>query len=357
MTDTILVTGGAGFIGSALIRHLLDHPDTSVVNVDKLAYAGSRLNLSQVEDHHAYHFEQADICNRPALEAIFKQYQPNKVMHLAAQSHVDRSIDAPGEFIQSNIVGTYQLLDCALNFYRQLDTEQRRSFRFLHVSTDEVYGSLDLTAAAFKEGDAYQPNSPYAASKAASDHLALAWQRTYGLPVVLSNCTNNYGPRQFPEKLIPVAILKALRGERIPVYGRGENIRDWLHVEDHVRALKLIVEQGRIAHRYNVGGHCEVSNLDLVKRICAIVDQCDPLENGRERAGLIEFVTDRPAHDLRYAMNTDKLNSELGWQAQYDFDNGLKATVSWYLDNLDWCRQVSGSSHTGQRLGMARHPH
>jgi len=348
----ILVTGGARFIGSALIRQLLNDPGISVLNVDKLAYAGSRLNLSEVEDLPRYHFVQLDICERPDLEAVFQQFQPSQVMHLAAQSHVDRSIDAPGDFIHSNIVGSYQLLDCALGYYRSLKTAQQDQFRFLHVSTDEVYGSLNPQAPAFREGDAYQPNSPYAASKAASDHLALAWQRTYGLPVILSNCTNNYGPRQFPEKLIPVVILKALGGEPIPVYGRGDNIRDWLHVEDHVRALQLILQQGHIGERYNVGGRCEVSNLDLVERICAILDRLRPLEHGRQHRALVEFVRDRPGHDQRYAMDTGKLQTQLGWQPQYDFDSGLEQTVQWYLQHLDWCQQVSGSSRAGQRLGL-----
>ena len=350
----ILVTGGAGFIGSALVRYLLTSPDTSVLNVDMLAYAGSRENLTDVESHQNYHFAQLNICDRPALKAVFEHYQPTHVMHLAAQSHVDRSIDAPEEFIQSNIVGSYQLLDCALEYYRLLARPQQEHFRFLHVSTDEVYGSLSADAPAFREGDAYRPNSPYAASKAASDHLALAWQRTFGLPVVLSNCTNNYGPRQFPEKLIPVVILKALAEQPIPIYGRGDNIRDWLHVDDHVRALKLILQQGEVAERYNVGGQCEISNIDLVRRICGLLDERRPLSGSRKHAELIEFVSDRPAHDQRYAMNTEKLKSQLGWQAQHSFDTGLEMTVDWYLDNLDWCERVSGQAHAGERLGVLK---
>ncbi len=352
MANMILVTGGAGFIGSTLIHHLLNDTDISVVNVDKLAYAGSRLNLKSLESHPGYHFEQVDICDGPALAAVFQHYQPCQVMHLAAQSHVDRSIDSPGEFIQSNIVGSYQLLDCALEHFRSQDQAGKENFRFLHVSTDEVYGSLSPQAPTFRENDAYRPNSPYAASKAASDHLAMAWQRTYGLPVLISNCTNNYGPRQFPEKLIPVVILKALHQEPIPVYGRGDNIRDWLHVEDHVRALKLILDKGQIAQRYNVGGHCEVSNLDLVKQICTLLDQLQPLPKGRKYASLITFVSDRPAHDLRYAMNTAKITSELNWQPEFNFETGLQDTVQWYLHNLDWCKEVSGSEAVGERLGL-----
>ena len=354
MANMILVTGGAGFIGSALVRYLLASADTSVINVDMLAYAGSRENLKEVENHPNYNFAHINICHRLALKSVFEQYQPTHVMHLAAQSHVDRSIDAPDEFIQSNIVGSYQLLDCALEYYRSLTPARQDPFRFLHVSTDEVYGSLAHDAPAFMEGDAYRPNSPYAASKAASDHLALAWQRTFELPVVLSNCTNNYGPRQFPEKLIPVVILKALAEEPIPIYGRGDNIRDWLHVEDHVHALKLILQRGQLGERYNVGGQCEITNLELVKRICGLLDERRPLANSRQHSDLIEFVSDRPAHDQRYAMNTEKISSQLGWQAQHSFDTGLINTVDWYLANLDWCERVSGHAHAGERLGIIK---
>ena len=352
--DTILVTGAAGFIGSALTRHLVLQSGGRVVSVDKLGYAGNLLNLREVEGHPAHCFEQVDICDGPALARVFAAHRPDAVMHLAAESHVDRSIDRPADFIHSNLVGTYQVLQCALEHYERLDGERRERFRVLHVSTDEVYGSLSLDAPAFREGDPYRPNSPYAASKAGADHLAHAWARTYGLPVVVSNCTNNYGPYQFPEKLIPVVILRALRGEPIPVYGRGENVRDWLHVDDHVRALALIVERGRSGQRYNVGGACEVANIELVRRICRVMDALCPDAPVQPHENLIEFVRDRPGHDLRYAMDTSKITRELGWQPRHALDRGLHDTVAWYLANLEWCAQVTAGAFAGARLGLGR---
>ena len=352
--DTILVTGGAGFIGSALVRHLVLRAGVRVVTVDKLGYAGNLLNLREVDGHPAHRFEQVDICDGPALKEIFATHRPDAVMHLAAESHVDRSIDRPADFIHSNLVGTYQVLQCALAYYERLDEARRERFRMLHVSTDEVYGSLSHDAPAFREGDPYHPNSPYAASKAGADHLAHAWARTYALPVVVSNCTNNYGPYQYPEKLIPVVILHALREEPIPVYGRGENVRDWLHVDDHVQALALILARGRAGERYNVGGACEVANIELVRRICRIMDELRPDARTRPHEDLIEFVRDRPGHDLRYAMDTSKITQELGWQPRHTIAHGLRETVGWYLANLAWCEQVTAGAYAGERIGLGR---
>jgi dTDP-glucose 4,6-dehydratase len=349
--QTIVVTGGAGFIGSALVRHLIAETETRVVTVDRLGYAGSLLNLHDVRDHQRHHFEQVDITNGTALSDVFARHQPTAVMHLAAESHVDRSIDRPADFIQSNLVGTYQVLDCSLRYLATLNAPQAARFRMLHVSTDEVYGSLSLDAPAFREGDAYQPNSPYSASKAGADHLAMAWAHTFGLPVLITNCTNNYGPYQFPEKLIPVVIMKALAGQPIPIYGRGDNIRDWLHVDDHVRALTLILERGRLAQRYNIGGECEVSNLQLVKQICALLDDLEPSPSGTPYAQLIQFVDDRPGHDLRYAMDISKVRTEFDWQPQHTLVNGLRETVTWYLANRAWCEQVTNND-AGQRQGL-----
>ncbi len=350
--STILVTGGAGFIGSALVRHLVLGVGARVVTVDKLGYVGSLLNLREVEGHPGHRFEQVDICDGTALAQVFERHLPDAVMHLAAESHVDRSIDRPADFIQSNLVGTYQVLDRALAHWRGLSGAARDRFRVLHVSTDEVYGSLEFDAPAFREGDVYRPNSPYAASKAGADHLALAWAHTYGLPVVVSNCSNNYGPYQFPEKLIPVVVLRALEGRPIPVYGRGENVRDWLHVDDHVEALALILAGGRVGERYNVGGRCELANLELVRRICAIMDELRPGGPGAPHADLIEFVADRPGHDLRYAIDAGKLEGELGWRVQRAFQQGLRDTVAWYLDNLEWCRAITAGALAGQRQGL-----
>ncbi len=347
----ILLTGGAGFIGSAVVRHLLTHTDHHVVTVDKLTYAGSLSTLDEVlpSDRHA--FEQVDICDRKALERVFREHEPDGVMHLAAESHVDRSIDGPSTFIETNVTGTFTLLDVALRHWQELDEGRQKAFRFHHVSTDEVYGALGAEGM-FTEETPYAPNSPYAASKAASDHLVRAWWKTYGLPVVISNCSNNYGPYQFPEKLIPLAILKAVRGEAIPVYGKGDNIRDWLHVEDHARALVLIFTQGVVGEKYNVGGECELTNLDMVERLCRLVDErCPALDQG-PRTGLITFVSDRPGHDFRYAIETDHIRATLGWQPERTIDEGLAQTVDWYLNNGDWIEKIRAERYDGQRLGL-----
>lgn len=348
----ILLTGGAGFIGSALIRYLLDRTDHDVVNVDKLSYSGSRATLSAIGNNPRHLFEQEDICDGPALSRIFQSHRPDAVMHLAAESHVDRSIDRPADFIHSNIVGTYQLLENSLAYWKNLDEQVGKRFRFHHISTDEVYGALDLDGAAFTETTAYAPNSPYAASKAASDHLVHAWHRTYGLPIVLSNCSNNYGPFQYPEKLIPLCILKAIQGEPIPVYGSGENVRDWLFVEDHAEALYRVLSDGRIGERYNVGGDCELSNLDLVSRLCAVLDELRPEDPVVPHRKLITHVTDRPGHDFRYAIDAGKIEKELGWRPATDFETGLRKTVAWYLANLEWCQAVTQGSYSGERLGL-----
>lgn len=348
----ILLTGGAGFIGSAVIRYLLERTDHEVVNVDKLSYSGSRATLAAIGNDGRHHFEQEDICDGAALSRIFETHRPHAVMHLAAESHVDRSIDRPADFIQSNIVGTYQLLETSLAYWKDLDEQAGKGFRFHHISTDEVYGALELDGPAFTETTAYAPNSPYAASKAASDHLVHAWHRTYGLPMVLSNCSNNYGPFQYPEKLIPLCIMKAIQGEQIPVYGSGENVRDWLYVEDHAEALYRVLSDGRTGERYNVGGDCELSNLALVKRLCAVLDELRPDDPVVPHEKLITHVTDRPGHDFRYAIDASKIHQDLGWRPATDFDTGLRKTVAWYLDNLEWCQSVTQGAYSGERLGL-----
>ena len=344
----VLVTGGAGFIGSALVRHLVLDKRYEVLNVDALTYAGNLASLRTVEDQPNYRFLKADICDRAAMTEAFESFRPDRVMHLAAESHVDRSITGAAEFVETNIIGTFTLLDVALAYWRTLGGAERERFRFLHVSTDEVYGSLGAEGL-FTEETPYDPSSPYSASKASSDHLAKAWQRTYGLPVVVSNCSNNYGPYHFPEKLIPLTILNALAGDRLPVYGRGENVRDWLFVEDHARALDIIIERGRVGETYNVGGRNERRNIDVVETICAVLDKLVP--GDRPRTELIEFVTDRPGHDARYAIDATKLESELGWRAQDDFDSGIAKTVEWYLDNAWWWQPLR-KDYAGQRLGL-----
>lgn len=345
----ILVTGGAGFIGSALVRHLVGHGH-DVLTVDALTYAGNRASLRDVEGHDRHRFVQADICDRAAMDAAFVQFQPERVMHLAAESHVDRSISGAGDFVRTNVTGTFTLLEVARDFWGRLPAAEAERFRFLHVSTDEVYGSLG-DEGLFHEDTPYDPSSPYSASKAASDHLAKAWARTYGLPVVVSNCSNNYGPYHFPEKLIPLIVLNAMAGRELPVYGAGDNIRDWLYVEDHARALDLIASRGRIGETYNVGGRNERRNIDVVRRICTLLDELMPAAAPRE--SLIRHVTDRPGHDERYAIDATKLETELGWRAQETFDSGIAKTVRWYLDNAWWWQPLR-ERYDGQRLGLVK---
>lgn len=347
-----MVTGGAGFIGSAVVRQLIDETDATVINVDKLTYAGNLESLAEVAGSPRYHFEQVDICDAPAVQRLFANYQPDAIMHLAAESHVDRSIDGPAEFIQTNIVGTYTLLDTARGYWSGLSGERKAAFRFHHISTDEVYGSLGADGL-FTEETAYEPNSPYSASKASSDHLVRAWHHTYGLPVVTTNCSNNYGPYHFPEKLIPLVIIKALRGESLPIYGKGDNVRDWLYVEDHARALRLVLEQGRLGETYNIGGHNERTNLQVVQGICALLDELLPQSPHKPHANLITFVADRPGHDKRYAIDASKIERELGWRPQESFESGLRKTVQWYLRNSAWWQRVLDGSYRGERLGLS----
>jgi len=349
----LLVTGGAGFIGSALIRLLIKEHDTTVINVDKLTYAGNLESLNEVADNPRYRFIRADICDADKIASILQQHQPDMVMHLAAESHVDRSIEGPSEFIQTNIVGTYTLLQQTLNYWQQLDDVARTRFRFHHISTDEVFGSLDDTGY-FSETTPYQPSSPYSASKASSDHLVNAWHHTYGFPIVMSNCSNNYGPYQFPEKLIPLMILKAMKGEALPIYGNGTNVRDWLYVDDHVRALLKILLEGRAGESYNVGGNNEKTNLEVVQGVCTLLDELLPESPHCPHYSLVNFVEDRPGHDLRYAIDASKIADELGWQPQEDFESGLRKTVEWYLNNTDWWQHVLDGSYRGERLGLEK---
>ena len=349
MSKTVLLTGGAGFIGSALVRYLINETDNVVVNVDKLTYAGSLHSLGGADASERHHFHQEDIVDAQAMRKLVQQYQPDCIMHLAAESHVDRSIDGPGEFIQTNIVGTYHLLDVAREYYEQLEGAKKEAFKFHHISTDEVYGSLGESGL-FTETTRYKPNSPYSASKASSDHLVRAWNKTYKLPVVISNCSNNYGPFQFPEKLIPLVIQKALAGEPLPIYGKGDNIRDWLFVDDHVKALWQIVTQGVDGQVYNVGGHNEKTNLEVVNTICAILDEIQPREDGQCYAKQITYVADRPGHDRRYAIDASKIATELGWNPEETFETGIRKTIEWYLHNTEWINTVSGD-YDGGRLG------
>jgi dTDP-glucose 4,6-dehydratase len=344
----VIVTGGAGFIGSALVRYLILEKGYQVLNIDALTYAGNLASLKLVEGQSNYEFLHADICDRAAMQQAIASFQPGRIMHLAAESHVDRSITGAAAFIQTNVIGTFTMLEAARDYWSGLHSVAKDAFRFLHISTDEVYGSLGETGL-FSEDTPYDPSSPYSASKASSDHLAIAWQRTYGLPVVVSNCSNNYGPYHFPEKLIPLTILNALADERLPVYGKGENVRDWLYVDDHARALDIIVERGRVGETYNVGGRNERRNIDVVRRICAVLDELVP--SNRPREELIEFVTDRPGHDGRYAIDASKLENELGWRAEEDFESGIEKTVRWYLDN-DWWWQPLRERYAGERLGL-----
>jgi dTDP-glucose 4,6-dehydratase len=348
MFEVILITGGAGFIGSAVIRRLITTTDVTVVNIDKLTYAANLTSLDSVRNSERHIFYHADVADREQMRDIFKEYQPGAVLHLAAESHVDRSIDGPSDFIDTNIIGTYTLLEAAREYWTQLAVENRDNFRFHHVSTDEVYGSLKKTGY-FTEVTPYRPNSPYSASKAASDHLVRAWYKTYGLPTLVSNCSNNYGPYQHPEKLIPLVIHKALRGEPIPVYGKGDNVRDWLYVEDHVSALLEIATRGTPGEVYNVGGCNEKQNIEVVREICSILDEIRPSQDSYKN--LITFVEDRPGHDQRYAIDAAKIAGELGWKPTESFASGLRKTVNWYLDNQSWCRAAL-EHYQGQRLGL-----
>ncbi len=349
----IIITGGAGFIGSALIRYLMTESEHDILNIDKLTYAGNLASLKSVADSPRYQFKQIDICDRPAISQVFTEYQPDIIMHLAAESHVDRSIDGPLDFIQTNVVGTAVLLEAARDYWQNLSGQDKSRFRFHHISTDEVYGSLGEDGL-FHETTAYDPSSPYSASKAGSDHLVRAWHRTYGLPVVLTNCSNNYGPNQFPEKLIPLIILNALEGKPLPIYGKGDQVRDWLYVEDHARALWRVVTEGSLGETYNIGGHNEKTNLEVVHTVCDILDKLAPEHPGNisQYRDLITHVTDRPGHDQRYAIDAGKINDTLGWKPMETFDSGIYKTVEWYLNNLDWCREIQDGSYQRERLGL-----
>ncbi|QEG01176.1 dTDP-glucose 4,6-dehydratase 2 [Stieleria maiorica] len=348
----ILVTGGCGFIGSNLIRHLLSATAHRVVNVDKLTYAGNPNSLAEFADAPRYVFVRGDIADVTLMRGVFADHAPDAVMHLAAESHVDRSIDGPADFIQTNVVGTFHLLSAAGEYYQQLSGSRAESFRFLHVSTDEVYGALGAEGL-FSESTAYDPHSPYAATKASSDHLARAWRTTYGLPVIVTNCSNNYGPYQFPEKLIPLMIIKAIGEQPLPVYGRGENVRDWLHVVDHASALCQVLQHGAVGHTYNIGGDCQRRNIDLVRSVCEILDELHPRQNGCH-ADLIRFVADRPGHDFRYAIDSTKIRGQLGWQPQHDLESGLRQTIRWYLEHRDWWQAILDGNYQLQRLGRVQ---
>lgn len=348
----ILLTGGAGFIGSAVVRHIIQTTNDIVLNIDKLTYAGNLESLKEIDQNPRYQFQQIDICDALEIEQVFKQFQPDVVMHLAAESHVDRSIDGPAAFIQTNIVGTYTLLEVTRKYWQSLDDSRKAGFRFHHISTDEVYGDLEGTTDLFTETTPYAPSSPYSASKASSDHLVRAWQRTYSLPTIVTNCSNNYGPYHFPEKLIPLVILNALDGKALPIYGKGDQIRDWLFVEDHARALYQVVTQGAVGETYNIGGHNEKQNIEVVKTICRILDELRPQANAQPYESLITFVKDRPGHDLRYAIDAAKIERELGWKPQETFETGIRKTVEWYLNNLEWCRRVQDGSYQRERLGV-----
>lgn len=349
----VLVTGGAGFIGSAVIRHIIEETADSVVNLDKLTYAGNLESLATVSDNPRYAFEQVDICNRQELDRVFETHKPDVVMHLAAESHVDRSIDGPAAFMETNIIGTYTLLEASRQYWSSLEECAQRAFRFHHVSTDEVYGDLESPEALFTESTPYAPSSPYSASKASSDHLVRAWRRTYGLPTLITNCSNNYGPYHFPEKLIPLMILNALEGKPLPVYGRGTQVRDLLYVEDHARALYKVVTEGRIGDTYNIGGHNEKQNIEVVHTLCELLEELVPEKPAgvNRYQDLITHVQDRPGHDLRYAIDASKMANELNWEPEETFESGIRKTVEWYLSNGDWCRHVLDGSYRRERLG------
>jgi dTDP-glucose 4,6-dehydratase len=349
----ILVTGGAGFIGSAVIRHIINNTDDSVINVDKLTYAGNLESLTEVKNDDRYIFSQTDICDAKAIETVFNEHQPDVVMHLAAESHVDRSIDGPKEFIETNIIGTYTLLEESRKYWLNLDSDKKSQFKFHHISTDEVYGDLEGPEDLFTEKTPYAPSSPYSASKASSDHLVRAWLRTYGLPTVITNCSNNYGPYHFPEKLIPLMILNALDGKSLPVYGNGQQIRDWLYVEDHARALYLVATKGEVGETYNIGGHNEKANIDVVKTICSLLEEFVPNKpkGVANYQDLITYVADRPGHDVRYAIDASKIERELGWKPIETFESGIRLTVHWYLNHKDWWQRVLDGSYSLERLG------
>lgn len=351
----ILITGGAGFIGSAVVRYIINNTNDEILNVDKLTYAGNLESLKEIDQNERYQFCQTDICDRAALDRLFLDFQPDAVMHLAAESHVDRSIDGPAAFIETNIIGTYQLLEAARYYWNTLAEDKKSAFRFHHISTDEVYGDLEGTEDLFLETTPYAPSSPYSASKASSDHLVRAWQRTYGLPTIVTNCSNNYGPYHFPEKLIPLVILNALDGKLLPIYGKGDQIRDWLFVEDHARALYKVVTEGVIGETYNIGGHNEQKNIDVVKAICTLLEELAPNkpEGVQQYQDLITYVQDRPGHDLRYAIDASKIAKELSWKPEETFETGIRKTVEWYLNNLEWCRRVQDGRYKRERLGVS----
>ena len=353
MDKKILITGGAGFIGSTLIRHIINNTDYSVINIDKLTYAGNLNSLLSVEKNLRYSFEKVDVCNLKEISRVLKKHQPNFIIHLAAESHVDRSIDGPSEFIQTNIFGTYILLEAARNYWLNLNSDKKKTFIFHHVSTDEVFGDLATNDKPFTEKTSYMPSSPYSASKASSDHLVRAWHRTFNFPTLITNCSNNYGPYQFPEKFIPSIIINAVEGKKIPIYGDGRQIRDWLYVDDHVKGLLLVMLKGKAGETYNIGGHNEIQNIEVAKIICNILDEIFPckLENIKKYQDLIEHVKDRPGHDLRYAINANKILNELSWKPKETFKTGIKKTIQWYLKNMKWCNQVKSGNYSGQRLG------